>query len=247
MRWQPVLAVLLAACASANVGGNNPGDDDDDDPPKDAPDPDLDAPDGAPPIDAAVPVSLVQTGATNVVATQIGCQQTNPLTNFTTPNSYYRTFPLSDFNITTPLHVTEVKFEVERSTAGNGVSQPAQLILGTYTGTINAASFALASLTPIAAATIAIPNGATSVTTPITAFSPTEVTLPPGQVMYVELRIPDGRPAGNIFYIGSNAGTEMHPSYIMATDCSIASPTQYVSAVGASPVIRILLSVNGTH
>jgi hypothetical protein len=244
MRWSPLLALVVSACASANVGGNVG---DDDTPPKDGPDDDIDAPDAAPPIDAPIAVSLVQTGATNVVATMIGCQQTNPLTNFTTPNSYYRTFPISDFDITTPLHITEVKFEVERATAGGGqATQPAQLILGTYTGTINAASFALASLTPIAAATINIPNGATTVATPISAFTPAEVTIAPGQVLYVELRIPDGRPAGNIFYIGSNAGTETHPSYIMAADCSIASPTQYASAVG-TPVIRILLSVNGTH
>jgi len=246
MRWSCLLVVVVAGCASANVGGGdkdaNGGADGSD--PVDAP-PSIDAPLDAP---AAVAVNLVQTGSAAVTATQIGCQQTNPLTNFTTENSYYRTFPLADFGITTPLTIRDVTFAVERATAGNGVSQPVQLKLGTYSGTINATSFAVNQLTQLASATIQVPNNTTTpVTTPISAFTPSTLTIPPGSILYAEVFIPDGRPAGNIFYIGSNAGTETHPSYIRATDCSVLSPTAYLTAIGATPVIRILLSVNGTH
>src|SRR4051794_29633408 len=167
MRLALLATIAFAcACASAKVSGGddnpdaNHGDDG----------PDIDAqlqPDSPPPDAAPVAVTLTQTSSTALVATQIGCQQTNPLTNFTTENSYYRIFPLADFNITTPLHITSVDFAVERATAGNGVSQPVQVRLGTYNGTINAATFALANLAQLASATVQVPQNATTVTVPI--------------------------------------------------------------------------------
>lgn len=247
MRRLLVLAVCLSGCASANIGGN-----DDDDGPRDAREDDpIDSP---PPIDAPISVDLVQTGTQNVVATQIGCQQTNPLTNFTTENSYYRTFPLSESGITGTFHVTNVSFGVERSTPGGGAgSQPAELRLGKFTGAINATSFPLTQLQQLAVATIAIPTNATSVTTPIAMFNPSTLTLNSTDILYAELFIPDGRPAGNIFYIGSNAGTETHPSYIRAQDCTVTAPATYASVIPPgqgsppNPTIRILLSVSGTR
>lgn len=241
MRRLLLLAMWLTGCASAQIGGNNP--DDDDDLGIDAPGDDVDAP---PLVDAPVTVELNQTGAQNVVATEIGCQQNDPPTSFTTENSYYRTFPLSEANITVPFHIASVTFAVERSTPADGVSQPAEVRIGRYTGTLNATSFALASLQQLAVAAIQIPANATTVTTPITAFTPNTLTLQPADVLYAELFIPDGRGAGNIFYIGSNAGTETHPSYIRAPDCQTAAPTAYAQVL-PTPAIRILLSVTGTH
>lgn len=246
MRWLSLLAAL-AGCASAGVGNAPP-------PPGDAPDvlvdagpPPLDAP---PPVDAPVEVELVQTAANNVVATQIACQlfDADGNTINTNENSYYRTFPLADFGITVPFHVTSVTFAVEQATAGGGAaSQPAQLRIGAYTGTLDATSFPLTALQPLASATIDIPNGATSVTTPITAFTPSSLTVEPGTVLYAEVFVPDGSATGNIFYIGSNNGTEAHPSYIRGPDCDLSNPATYDTVLGGDPPIRILLSVTGTH
>jgi hypothetical protein len=248
MRRLALLALVVlgcVACASAKINGG--GDDTPDGNNNNDPDGNNQVEiDAAPPIDAAIAVTMSQTGSTNVVATQIGCQQTNPLTNFTTENSYYRIFPLSDHNITSTFHVTEVAFAVERATAGNGVSQPAQIKIGTYNGTINAASFAVASLTQLASATVQIPQNAQNVVVPISMFSPSAVEVPPTANLYAEVFIPDGRPAGNIFYIGSNQGTETHPSYIRAQDCSAISPSTYAS-LGVTPAIRLLLTVSGVY
>jgi hypothetical protein len=242
MRRLLMLALCLVGCASANIGGN-PGDDGDDDQPDAPGPPPIDAPD----IDAPVAVELNQNGANNVVATQIACQQVDPLTNFTTENSYYRTFPLAEANITVPFNITSVTFAVERATpGGGGASIPAELRLGKFTGTLNAATFPLTVLQQLAVAPIQIPANATSVTTPIAQFNPGNLTLDPADILYAELFIPDGRPAGHIFYIGSNAGTETHPSYIRAQDCDVNTPTSYATAVG-SPAIRILLTVSGTR
>src|SRR5262249_50984849 len=163
-----------------------------------------------------------QTSSPNVVPTQVACQ--NVTTGVTFENSYYRTFPLTDFGVTTPFSVTSVSFAVERATAGTGASQPAELRIGTYAGTLNASSFALSQLTQLARATIAIPNDATTLTTPISAFTPATVTVAPDAVLYAELLIPDGTAVGNTFYIGSNDSTETHPSYLRAPDCQLLSP-----------------------
>jgi hypothetical protein len=246
MRHLALLALLLVGCASAKLGGGG----DDDGTPGDGNNNgnegnnvDIDAP---PPIDAAVSTTLSQTGTTNIVATEIGCQ-VNDGSRITTENSYYRIFPLSDHNITTSFSVTEVAFAVERATAGGGAaSQPAQVKIGTYSGTLNATSFAVASLTPLASATIQIPNNTANVVVPISMFSPSSVTVPPSAMLYAEVFIPDGRPTGNIFYIGSNGGTETHPSYIRASDCQAVSPTQYAALV-PTPLIRLLITVTGVH
>jgi len=241
-----VVAVVAAGCASANIGAGSPpdgnpgGSDSLNAPPIDGADVDA-----ALPIDAAVSVTLNESGSSAVAATQIACQ--DGTTSFTAENSYYRIFPLADSGITAPFHVTEVTFAVERATAGNGVSQPAQVKLGTYTGVLNAGTFAVSQITPLASATIQIPQNATLVTTPIAMFSPATLTIAPGTLLAAEVFIPDGRPAGNIFYLGSNAGTETHPSYIRAPDCSVLSPTSYDTAVGTTPAVRILLTVTGTH
>jgi hypothetical protein len=237
----------VAGCASAKVDngnnsdGNTGGDDAGNSDAKQPPDAAIDSP-----PDAPIAVTLQQTGATNLVATQVGCQQINPATGFTNENSYYRTYPLSDFGITVPFHIVDVTFAVERSTAGNGVSQPATVRLGTYGGGLNATTFAVAALTPLAAANIQIPQNATSVTVPISMFTPSTLTVQPGVILYAEVFVPDGTAQGNIFYIGSNNGTETHPSYIRAPTCGVASPTRYATAV-TSNVIRLLLTVNGTH
>lgn len=233
-------AVCLVGCASANVGQSG-GDDIQQQ--VDAPDNIIvDAPPDQP--EPLTPVTLNESGSNALVATQIGCQQNNPATSFTTQNSYYRIFPLADFNITKALHVTNVSFQVEQSTPGDGVSQPAEVRVGTYSGTINAASFPTSQLTQVAVAPIAIPANATIVNTAIAMFNPSNFTIAPGTNMYVEIFIPDGRPAGNIFYIGSNAGTETHPSYINAADCGLNSPTTYDTSVG-TPAIRLLIKVDG--
>jgi hypothetical protein len=256
MRWL-FSAIVLAGCASARVEGggnndidanqNNGGDANNnqdanaDAPPIDAPPPPPDAPPPPPPM----AVTMQQTGATNVVATQIGCQQTNPATGFTRENSYYRIYPLSDFNITKPFSISKVNFSVERATAGNGVSQPAQIKLGTYSGTLNASTFALASLQQLASATIQIPQNATSVEVPIASFTPNTLTVQPSALLYVEIFIPDGAAAGNTFYLGSNGGSETHPSYIRAPLCNVASPATYATIL-TSPLIRTLITVSGS-
>ncbi|MBX3161225.1 MAG: hypothetical protein KF773_35010 [Deltaproteobacteria bacterium] len=246
MRRSAVLALVIAGCASAGSGGGGGGEN------QDGPGlPEIDSP---PPIDAAITTVLSQTGSTNVVATGIACQ--NSSTGFTNENSYYRVFRLAEHGITSDFHVTEVTFAVERAQAGSGGAQPAQVRLGTYGGAIDATSFPTTALTQLASATIQIPDGAPTVTVPISMFTPSAVRLAPNANLYAEVFIPNSQAApvtNHTFYIGSNAGTETHLSYIRGPACSVGNPAQPITnptsyaAVVPSPAIRLLLTVTGVH
>ena len=234
-----LLLLVLVACASA--GRDNPGN----------PDGNTDGKlptdgsniDGPPNIDAPISLTLQQNNSAAVAATMIACQ--NATTGATRENSYYRVFPLTDHGVTGAFYVTQVTFAVERATAGTGTTQPAQVKLGTYSGTVGAATLNTAQITPIASATISITNGATSVVVPASMFTPPNITIPMGSNVVAEVFIPDGNAANNIFYIGSNNGGETRPSYIRGPTCGSTSPSTYASI--GQPQIQLVLSVSGTH
>ena len=244
MKWMPVLATLVG-CASARVehGGTADGGDGSGDGGVVTLDGDVDI-DAALPIDAAITKTLTQNNSTAIVATAIGCRQTNPATDYTRENSYYRVFPLADHQITTSFHVTQVTFHVERASSPAG-SQPATVKLGTYAGTIGAATLDVAQVTSLGTAQISIPNGATSVVTPVGMFTPSSITVPANSNLIVEVLIPDGETAQNIFFIGSNNGGETRPGYIRAPICNFPTPSTYATV--GFPEIQILLSVTGTY
>lgn len=97
------------------------------------------------------------------------------------------------------------------------------------------------SLTQIGS-TVANVTGAqngTVVTVPLLA------TIPAGTSQFVmELFSPDGRTAGNLFFVGSNTAAETGPSYVSAPTCGVTTPTT-TAALGA-PEMHIVFKVSGT-
>ncbi len=239
MRWLSVLAPVLAACASAGGGGG----------PSDAPPTTTeDAPpgvDAAPEVDAAPPadampqqVVLSQNTSTTPNGTVLGCNQGN----VTRENSYYRVFTLADHGVTGPFVVQSVTFGVNTANAG-GTMQPAQVKIGRYTGTPGGASLTLADVMPINTAAVQIPDGSTSFTAPIAG------TLPAGAHLIVELAIPDGLAAQNVFFIGTNAAGESRPGYIRAPNCNVIAPSS-MNVIGAQqsppiPKTDLIMTVTG--
>jgi hypothetical protein len=213
MRWLP--ALVLTACAQA---GGTPAD-----LPGDA-SPRTDGPIEPPPIDAPgpdampVPAPLSQNSATTTNGNSFACSQS--YTKYTLENSYYRVFPLADYGITGPYEVQSVTFAVQTANAG-GTQQPAQVKIGKYNGTPGGISLSLADVAPLNSTSIMINDGVTSVTTPISGV------IPAGGNLIVELAIPDGTAAGNIFFIGTNAAGESKPGYIRAPaqGCDFLAPT----------------------
>ncbi len=197
--------------------------------------------DAAPLVDATAQVVMSETTSTNVAqGNSFSCNATNVTSG---QNSYYRVFTLSDFGVTDTLQVTNVTFSVETA-VGTAGTQPATINLGTYSGATGGTTLDLTKITAVNTMAISIPDSTGgSVATPITG------TIAGGSSAIVELRIPDGTASGDEFFIGSNNGGENKPGYIMATKCSISTPTTMKSLAAANglPEPDILVTLTGTH
>jgi hypothetical protein len=194
------------------------------------------------PIDAApVPLTMTETTSLNVAqGNSFSCNAANITSG---QNSYYRVFTLSDFQVTDIFHVNNVTFAVETA-VGQGGTQPATINLGTYTGALGGTTLDTTQITPLTSAPISIPNSTGgTVSTPITA------DVAPGSSLIVEIRVPDGAATSDELFIGSNNGGETKPVYILATSCSINSPTTMASiaATNGLPEPDVVLTVTGTH
>jgi hypothetical protein len=237
------LVVALAgltfqACATATRADADASNGTKDGPQKDAPatiDARPDAPNvDAPPVDRTLKQTTVDTITVNN-------SQVCGNVNGTSENSYYRVFKLSDFGITTAFNVTAVSFGVENATAGGvATSQPVQVKLSNYTGSLAGTTLTTSALTLINAINISVDNVATPAitTTPITGI------VPIGGTLVVEIASPDGTAIGNKFYLGSNAGGESAPGYLRAPACSNATPKKW-TAVGVTSTMHLVISVTG--
>lgn len=228
MSWA---ALFLVGCASASVDvpSNNT------DAPGPTPDGPVGDPDGPSPDSAPVMVTLTQTTSPTIaVGNTVNCNDGVS----TVENSYYRVFPLAAAGITGPFQLQSVSFGVESATSAAGNTQTATIRVGTYGGTIaaNTTSLDLLQMQELTTAAATIPNGSSTVTTPISA------TVPANSNLFVEILSPD---AGNVFFPGSNNGGESLPGFIRAPDCSTPNPANYSTAVGAA--VHVLISVTGTH
>jgi hypothetical protein len=174
-----------------------------------------------------------------------------------TENSYYRAFTLSTFGITNTFDVQSVDIGVEQASAGGGAgsqspskfqkrgfssapsgggSQPITVKL--YTSSSPFPTGFPGSLTLIGQTDTTISDQALSIVNiPVTGSAPA------GSELVVEILTPDGRPAGNLFFIGSNSAPETGPSFLRAPDCGVTTPTT-TAAIGF-PGMHIVLNVNG--
>ena len=130
-------------------------------------------------------------------------------------------------------NVTSVSFGVE------SVNVPQSVTVRLYRTTNFPAGFP-GSLTQIASAMVSVSSAqsGTIVTTPLEAAVPVGTSQ-----LVMELFTPDGRTAGHLFFVGSNAAAETGPSYISATACGITIPTM-TAAIG-SPEMHLVFNVFG--
>jgi len=146
----------------------------------------------------------------------------------TTENHFFRTFTLSDFDITDDFEVSEVSFGVEEATA-----QTLTVNLYTLQGALT-----FANLTSIGTATASIPASTlTMVSVPV------EGEVPAGATLVVEVVSPNQQSNGGVFYIGSNGAGQSAPSYLAATDCGLAEPAT-TDSIGW-PDMHIVMNVSG--
>ncbi len=148
----------------------------------------------------------------------------------TTQNSYWRSFNLPDFGITGDFSVSSVEIGIEIA-EGAGGTQP--LTVNLYTSN---PAFPGGVRTLIGTQNFNLPDQAlTVVSLPVTA------EVPPGSELVVEIN----NPAGNRFWIGSNNLGQTAPSYLSASDCGIANPTD-VASIGF-PNMHTVMNVVGSE
>ena len=134
-----------------------------------------------------------------------------------TDNSYFRAFTLADFGITEDFNVTMVEIGVEQATGGSG-TQP--ITVNLWTSSQPFPNGFPGSVTQIGTADINVPDQT------LTLFQiPVTGTAPAGSELVVEIFTPDGTAGNNSFFIGSNNLGETGPSYLLAADCGVTTPT----------------------
>jgi hypothetical protein len=244
-RLVAVAIVVAAACASAgkdNGGGGNP----DGRQPDSATDSGGGGTDSAVTIDGpmadAAPVAVTLSQNTNGTmigsASSVACGAAGS----TAENSWYRVFKLADDNIVGGFRVTAVTFGVQEASGLPNV----QVKIGTYSGNVTPPPTQLdtALITPLNAATFAVPNtaaaAATTVTVPITA------NVPALSQMIVEVFSPDLSGTGRYFYIGGNAAGETKPSYLRAPSGNCATPQPRTTGALGFPNSHLVITVSGT-
>ncbi len=224
------VAALAIASACATAGDTPPGE------PDASPRDDYDAAGPAPdaPPQGPVQITISHSATQDIVqANSVSCNGGDP-DFFHAENSYYRTFLLSNFGITSAFDITRVEIGIEQAT-GFGGSQPASVNLYTVSG-----AFQLANLTQIGSANITVVDqNQTVLAVPITA------TAPAGSTLAVEFLTPDGQAAQHALFIGSNTDAETAPSYLRAPTCDINEPT--ATANIGFPDMHIVMNVTGTH
>jgi len=152
----------------------------------------------------------------------------------TTENSYYRVFDLSANGVNSTYSVSSVHVGIEQASSTAG-SQQVDVRLYTLSGSVS-----VANLSQVGTASANVSDTTSSfVDVPVTA------SVPGGSQLVVEVHTADGTAAGNTFYIGSNAGGESAPGYIMAADCSVTDMSTD-SSIGY-PDMHMLIEVTGTY
>jgi hypothetical protein len=185
---------------------------------------------------ACGPVSATESSSDTVVFhNSVACATPSGHAN----NRYWRAYDPAEYGITHDFAVCNVQIGVEEASSGSGNGQP--ITLNLYSSSQPFPGGFPGSLTLI---------GTTgSITVADQALTlldvPVAGTVPAGTQLVVEVFTPDGQLDGNLFFIGSNAETETHPSYVSAAACS--NPTPVTTADAGFPDMHIVETVTGAE
>ena len=196
-------------------------------------------------------ITITQSSTQTITAANSVSCNSGPPNFLHTDNSYFRAFDLAALGAPDGLDVCEVQVGVEQATSTSG-TQPVTVNL--YTSDPLFPSGYPGSLTSIGTATAAVADVAAGAGTVISV--PVTGSAPAGSQLVVEVFTPDGSTDGNSFFIGSNADAETGPSYLMATECGIETPTTttdigfegmhiVLNAIGNAPAVDDTIFVDG--
>lgn len=148
----------------------------------------------------------------------------------TRDNSYFRSFSFASLGITEDFSISSIQFGVQ-SVVGSGSSP---LTVSVYSGT---SLSTLGTVLGTASTSVTAANNLSLVTLNLDAL-----VLAGAEGFVVGIYSPEV--AGQSFYLGSNSAGQSAPSYILAPDCGITTPTELASVGFAD--MQIVMSVEGT-
>jgi hypothetical protein len=144
--------------------------------------------------------------------TQVGLACGNTTAGYTSRNSYYRVFTLSDYGVTGVFHVTGVDFVV--SAAANS---PALTVgIGTYNGTTGGQTITKANIT----ITQSVPYTPGNTTSAVPVHVPITADISGNLVVEIDQTVAGTVGTPYQFYIGANEAGETKPGYISTPDCT---------------------------
>jgi hypothetical protein len=196
--------------------------------------------DAAPPDAGPVEVTLSQTTSDTIVAPNtVACVRSiDQVPQNTLENRFYRSFPLAVHGVTGQFSAARIDLGVEEATAGGG-TQTINVRLHTVQGAFPSGTLSLLREVPVAVTN----TNSTPRIVEVPLAPP--VVVPGGGTLVVEVHAPE-LPTGGFFFPGSNRAGESAPSYVMATDCNVNSPTPFTSVAPAGSTVHLVLSVTGT-
>ena len=154
----------------------------------------------------------------------------------TAQNSYWRAFDMTTFTGGAQYDVTSVSFGIENASSGGGMGQPVTVNLYTSGEPFPAGARTLLATTgPLTVADQQL----TVLEVPLLASVPAGTSE-----LVMEVNSPDGRPDGNVFFIGSNPDGQTGASYLSAPTCGTTDPTDLTEL--GFPNMHIVFNVNGS-
>ncbi len=156
-------------------------------------------------------------------------------TVFHMANSWYRAFPSPGPRF----EVCSVEFAIENAQSGDGGGQP--LTVNVYANPDHPfpGNFGCLPAQLVGTATLDVADQSmTSLLVPLAA------SIPAGAEMIVEISVPDGTAAQDIFYPGSNSDPQTGPTYVYAPGCG-GTASADLGDLG-DPTSHIILNVQGT-
>lgn len=193
-----------------------------------------------PPDGGIINVTLSQTTSDSILAgNSVACVSRDPLgqPRANGINRYFRVFDLTEEGINGPLSISEVTFGVETADGASG-SQPATVLLYTVSGT---GTPTVGSLTQVASKAITVVDQTRAMLNVAI-----DATIPANGRFAVELSIPDGSAAPDLFFFGSNAGGETSPAYMVAPGCNINEMTD-ADSLNTDNTMHLVMKVTGSY
>jgi len=183
-------------------------------------------------ITQSVQTKIIQSRSGIACTIRVGDQR------FTTPNKYWRIFPLQEFGIQGSFSVTAVSIAIEQSVVGTIICNPVYVHL--YYKDAPDLVFTESQL-------VEINNGSYGI--PVISFGyftvPIKGVVPAGKTLVISVETEDGEYSESSIFMGSNSLGEYSPSYIEASECGIDTP-QFTNITGYTTQFIWLVSNDTT-